>query len=140
MATSAFLSLPWLTSLHLYRPPPPPPSGSPPASGTGTLQIYLIDVNDNAPSLVPREALLCERVSRNSNGVNITAEDADLDPNVGPFIFELPTFPPSVRRNWTVARLSGEGPCLGDISRGWRGDRGGGCTGVSQEMKLGKII
>ncbi|XP_062316496.1 LOW QUALITY PROTEIN: cadherin-4-like [Osmerus eperlanus] len=81
---------------------------SPPASGTGTLQIYLIDVNDNAPSLVPREALLCERVSRNSNGVNITAEDADLDPNVGPFIFELPTFPPSVRRNWTVARLSGD--------------------------------
>uniref|UniRef100_A0A6Q2XIA7 Cadherin-4 n=1 Tax=Esox lucius TaxID=8010 RepID=A0A6Q2XIA7_ESOLU len=39
----------------------------------GTLQIYLIDVNDNAPSLLP-----------------------------------LPTFPISVRRNWTVSRLNGD--------------------------------
>uniref|UniRef100_A0A665VH20 Cadherin-4 n=1 Tax=Echeneis naucrates TaxID=173247 RepID=A0A665VH20_ECHNA len=36
-------------------------NGSPQASGTGTLQIYLIDVNDNAPVLIPREAQVCER-------------------------------------------------------------------------------
>ncbi|KAE8298039.1 Cadherin-4 Retinal cadherin [Larimichthys crocea] len=54
-------------------------SGSPQASGTGTLQIYLID-----------------------------PPTADADPNVGPFVFELPSFPASVRRNWTISRLSGD--------------------------------
>uniref|UniRef100_A0A8C9ZVU7 Cadherin-4 n=1 Tax=Sander lucioperca TaxID=283035 RepID=A0A8C9ZVU7_SANLU len=80
-------------------------NGSPQASGTGTLQIYLIDVNDNAPVLIPREAQVCERARPNSM-VNITASDADADPNVGPFVFELPSFPASVRRNWTISRLS----------------------------------
>ncbi|XP_048873433.1 cadherin-4 isoform X2 [Brienomyrus brachyistius] len=81
-------------------------NGSPPASGTGTLQIYLIDVNDNAPELLPKEAQICERIS--AHGINITAADADVDPNVGPFIFELPAFPSSVRRNWTISRLNGD--------------------------------
>ncbi|XP_030623661.1 cadherin-4-like [Chanos chanos] len=80
-------------------------NGSPPASSTGTLQIYLIDVNDNAPALVPREAQICERSSTNS--INITAADADTDPNVGPFVFELPNFPSSIKRNWTVSRING---------------------------------
>ncbi|KAM3620868.1 uncharacterized protein V6R79_003096 [Siganus canaliculatus] len=83
-------------------------NGSPQASGTGTLQIYLIDVNDNAPVLVPREAQVCERARPNSR-INITASDADADPNVGPFVFELHTFPASVRRNWTIARISDSG-------------------------------
>uniref|UniRef100_A0A667ZXU2 Cadherin-4 n=1 Tax=Myripristis murdjan TaxID=586833 RepID=A0A667ZXU2_9TELE len=82
-------------------------NGSPQASGTGTLQIYLIDVNDNAPVLMPREAQVCER-ARPGSRVNITASDADADPNVGPFVFELPSFPTSVRRNWTISRLSGD--------------------------------
>lgn len=82
------------------------PTGSPQASGTGTLQIYLIDVNDNAPVLIPREAQICERARPNSK-INITASDADAEPNVGPFVFELPSFPPSIRRNWTISRLSG---------------------------------
>lgn len=87
--------------------PPVFPSGSPQASGTGTLQIYLIDVNDNAPVLIPREAQVCERARPNSR-INITASDADADPNVGPFVFELPSFPASVRRNWTISRLNGK--------------------------------
>ncbi|XP_053508395.1 cadherin-4 isoform X3 [Ictalurus furcatus] len=82
-------------------------NGSPPATGTGTLQIYLIDVNDNVPVLVPRESQLCER-SRPSSRINITASDADVEPNAGPYVFELPSFPPSVRRNWTISRLNGE--------------------------------
>uniref|UniRef100_A0A8C5CHH8 Cadherin-4 n=1 Tax=Gadus morhua TaxID=8049 RepID=A0A8C5CHH8_GADMO len=88
-------------------------SGSPPASATGTLQIYLNDINDNPPALVPREAQLCERVNRNTNGVNITAADADTDPNAGPFVFELPNYPPSIRRNWTISRISGDYARLG---------------------------
>ncbi|CAL8275907.1 unnamed protein product [Boreogadus saida] len=88
-------------------------AGSPPASATGTLQIYLNDINDNPPALVPREAQLCERVNRNTNGVNITAADADTDPNAGPFVFELPNYPPSIRRNWTISRISGDYARLG---------------------------
>ncbi|KAM4741811.1 cadherin-4 isoform 3-T3 [Anableps anableps] len=82
-------------------------NGSPQASGTGTLQIYLIDVNDNAPVLIPKEAQICERARPNSR-INITASDADAEPNVGPFVFELPSFPASIRRNWTISRLSGD--------------------------------
>lgn len=83
--------------------------GSPEASGTGTLQISLIDINDNPPALVPRESQICERMNKNVNGVNITAADADTDPNAGPFVFELPNYPTSIRRNWTISRISGEG-------------------------------
>uniref|UniRef100_A0A669F8H7 Cadherin-4 n=1 Tax=Oreochromis niloticus TaxID=8128 RepID=A0A669F8H7_ORENI len=83
-------------------------NGSPAASGTGTLQIYLIDINDNPPALIPKESQICERTYRSINGVNITAGDADTDPNAGPFVFELPTFPTTIRRNWTISRISGD--------------------------------
>ena len=82
------------------------PAGIPPASGTGTLQIYLIDINDNAPQLLPKEAQICERPGLNA--INITAADADMDPNIGPYVFELPFIPPTVRKNWTITRLNGE--------------------------------
>uniref|UniRef100_A0AAQ4P8Y4 Cadherin-4 n=1 Tax=Gasterosteus aculeatus aculeatus TaxID=481459 RepID=A0AAQ4P8Y4_GASAC len=88
-------------------------NGSPAASGTGTLQIYLIDINDNPPALIPRESQICERVNKNVHGVNITAADADTDPNAGPFVFELPNFPSSIRRNWTISRISGDFARLG---------------------------
>uniref|UniRef100_A0A3P8T4F0 Cadherin-4 n=1 Tax=Amphiprion percula TaxID=161767 RepID=A0A3P8T4F0_AMPPE len=88
-------------------------NGSPAASGTGTLQIYLIDINDNPPALIPKESQICERINKNVNGVNITAADADTDPNAGPFVFELPNFPTSIRRNWTISRLSGDYARLG---------------------------
>lgn len=57
--------------------------------------------------MMPKEAQLCERANPRSK-VNITASDADADPHVGPFVFELPSYPPSVRRNWTVSRISGK--------------------------------
>lgn len=82
------------------------PTGIPPASGTGTLQIYLIDINDNAPELLPKEAQICEKPSLDT--INITAADADIDPNVGPYVFELPFVPAAVRKNWTITRLNGE--------------------------------
>ncbi|XP_077908214.1 cadherin-4 isoform X2 [Ictidomys tridecemlineatus] len=81
-------------------------NGIPPASGTGTLQIYLIDINDNAPELLPKEAQICEKPGLNA--INITAADADVDPNVGPYVFELPFVPATVRKNWTITRLNGD--------------------------------
>ncbi|XP_030626703.1 cadherin-2 [Chanos chanos] len=81
-------------------------NGVPPASGTGTLQIYLLDINDNAPRVFPQEAEMCERPE--PNGMNITAVDGDLNPNAGPFAFELANRPSDIRRNWTITRLSGD--------------------------------
>ncbi|XP_073931155.1 cadherin-4 [Castor canadensis] len=81
-------------------------NGIPPASGTGTLQIYLIDINDNAPELLPKEAQICEKPGLNA--INITAADADIDPNIGPYVFELPFVPAAVRKNWTITRLNGD--------------------------------
>ncbi|XP_045061814.1 cadherin-2-like [Coregonus clupeaformis] len=81
-------------------------SGVPPASGTGTLQIFLLDINDNAPHVYPQETEVCEKPE--PNGINITALDGDLNPNAGPFAFELANRPSDVRRNWTITRLSGD--------------------------------
>ncbi|XP_058506687.1 cadherin-2 [Solea solea] len=81
-------------------------SGVPPASGTGTLQIFLLDINDNAPKVSPREAEICQRPE--PNAINITALDEDLNPNAGPFAFELAHRPSDVRRNWTITRISGD--------------------------------
>uniref|UniRef100_A0A665VP02 Cadherin-2-like n=1 Tax=Echeneis naucrates TaxID=173247 RepID=A0A665VP02_ECHNA len=81
-------------------------SGTPPASGTGTLQIYLLDINDNAPKVFPQEAEICEKPE--PNAINITALDGDLNPNAGPFAFELAHRPADVRRNWTITRISGD--------------------------------
>uniref|UniRef100_A0A3P9DH71 Cadherin 2, type 1, N-cadherin (neuronal) n=1 Tax=Maylandia zebra TaxID=106582 RepID=A0A3P9DH71_9CICH len=81
-------------------------NGTPPASGTGTLQIYLTDINDNAPHVFPPEVEMCERPE--PNALNLTASDPDLSPNAGPFAFELANRPLDVRRNWTLHRLNGE--------------------------------
>uniref|UniRef100_A0A672RQS2 Cadherin-2 n=1 Tax=Sinocyclocheilus grahami TaxID=75366 RepID=A0A672RQS2_SINGR len=81
-------------------------NGVPPASGTGTLQIYLLDINDNAPRVFPQETEVCERPE--PNAINITAVDGDLNPNAGPYAFELPNRPSDLRRNWTLTRISGD--------------------------------
>uniref|UniRef100_A0A3B4YC89 Cadherin 2, type 1, N-cadherin (neuronal) n=1 Tax=Seriola lalandi dorsalis TaxID=1841481 RepID=A0A3B4YC89_SERLL len=81
-------------------------NGIPPASGTGTLQMYLLDINDNAPHVFPPEVEMCERPD--PNAINITASDPDLNPNAGPFAFELANRPSDIRRNWTLSRINGE--------------------------------
>lgn len=79
-------------------------------SGTGTLQIYLLDINDNAPQVFPREVEICERPD--PNAINITAVDADINPNAGPFIFELPFSPMDIKKNWTITRVNGMCLCV----------------------------
>ncbi|XP_039984138.1 cadherin-2-like isoform X2 [Xiphias gladius] len=81
-------------------------NGIPPASGTGTLQMYLLDINDNAPHVFPPEVEMCEKPD--PNNISITASDPDLTPNAGPFAFELANRPSDIRRNWTLSRLNGE--------------------------------
>ncbi|XP_012730874.2 cadherin-2 [Fundulus heteroclitus] len=81
-------------------------NGKRPASGTGTLQIFLLDINDNAPKVFPQEAEICEKPE--PNAINITALDGDLNPNAGPFAFELAHRPSDIKKNWTITRISGE--------------------------------
>ncbi|KAM9761513.1 cadherin-2-like [Menidia menidia] len=75
-------------------------NGVPQGSGTGTLRILLLDINDNAPRVFPPEVDLCE-----GSAVNISALDPDRGTNAGPFAFELPA---TARRNWTLHRISGD--------------------------------
>ncbi|XP_075432824.1 cadherin-13 isoform X2 [Ascaphus truei] len=63
-------------------------NGSPPATGTGTFQITLEDVNDNVPYIYPTLAKVCED-SKDLNVVILGASDRDLYSNSDPFKFEL---------------------------------------------------
>ncbi|XP_059939492.1 cadherin-1 isoform X2 [Mesoplodon densirostris] len=71
-------------------------NGSPPATGTGTLLLFLDDVNDNGPVPEPRVMDFCQRDPQ-PHIINII--DPDLPPNTFPFTAEL-THGASV--NWTI--------------------------------------
>ncbi|KAF6087551.1 cadherin 26 [Phyllostomus discolor] len=63
--------------------------GRPPQTGTGTLSLFLSDVNDNAPTLLPRSQYLEVCESSRAAPLLLEAEDGDLDPYADPFTFEL---------------------------------------------------
>ncbi|XP_051485397.1 B-cadherin-like [Apus apus] len=60
--------------------------GSPPATGTGTLLLTLLDVNDHGPEAEPRDITVC---NHNPQPQVLTVTDRDLPPNTGPFRAEL---------------------------------------------------
>ncbi|NXO63456.1 CADHK protein, partial [Phainopepla nitens] len=60
--------------------------GSPPTTGTGTLLLTLLDVNDNGPEAEPRDITVCQRSPQPQL---LTVTDRDLPPNTGPFHAEL---------------------------------------------------
>uniref|UniRef100_A0A8C9RN03 Cadherin 2 n=1 Tax=Scleropages formosus TaxID=113540 RepID=A0A8C9RN03_SCLFO len=62
-------------------------NGIPPASGTGTLQILLLDINDNAPHVFPQEAEVCEKPE--PNAINITAILIFMKYSILPFALSL---------------------------------------------------
>ncbi|XP_067302917.1 cadherin-like protein 26 isoform X2 [Pseudorasbora parva] len=61
--------------------------GFPPLTGTGTLFIYLIDQNDNLPTLEVNTVNMC--LDTEPTMANITAVDLDLPPYSSPFYYEL---------------------------------------------------
>lgn len=63
-------------------------NGSPSATSTATLLIYLEDENDNAPMLSPTIGWACHG-KINSTVALLTATDIDLPPHAGPFSFSL---------------------------------------------------
>nr|XP_046250765.1 cadherin-13 [Scatophagus argus] len=79
-------------------------NGSPPATGTGTLVIYLEDYNDNAPYVVPSVARVCED-AHDMNVAIVGGRDKDLTPNAAPFKIELGK-QPGLDKTWKVTRVN----------------------------------
>nr|XP_036881250.1 cadherin-1 isoform X1 [Manis javanica] len=71
-------------------------NGSPLATGTGTLLLFLSDVNDNGPVPEPRKMDFCQR---NPQPHIIDIIDPDLPPNTSPFTAELTH---GASANWTI--------------------------------------
>lgn len=84
--------------------------GSPPATGTGTLLLFLDDVNDNGPIPEPRNMDFCQR---NPQPHVININDPDLPPNTSPFTAELTH---GASANWTI-EFNDRG---GHLSLTWR--------------------
>ncbi|XP_016308464.1 B-cadherin [Sinocyclocheilus anshuiensis] len=71
-----------------------------PTTGTGTLVIKLLDVNDNAPVLEERRVPMCLKEPKT---VRLTITDPDGPENGPPFIIELHK---EYQSNWTIIRNS----------------------------------
>ncbi|XP_041497691.1 cadherin-like protein 26 isoform X1 [Microtus oregoni] len=84
-------------------------SGLPPLTGTGTLMLFLSDINDNAPTLQShsRHLEICE--SAGNQPLLLEAEDGDLDPYSNPFTFDLDSAQRDVDGTWMLRTKQGEG-------------------------------
>lgn len=74
-------------------------------TGTGTLVIQVVDVNDNIPQIIQNDGFVCE------NGKDyavIHAQDLDEPPNSIPLKFSLdPTNNPDIEKQWQIQQLDG---------------------------------
>ncbi|XP_077192469.1 cadherin-like protein 26 isoform X2 [Paroedura picta] len=80
--------------------------GVPPQSGTGTIQLFLFDVNDNAPVLTTPFLEICEGTEKAV--FQIEAEDKDDFPHAGPFTFHLVEGSESTKDVWKLGRNFGD--------------------------------
>ncbi|XP_038622616.1 desmoglein-2 [Tachyglossus aculeatus] len=74
--------------------------GFPRKTATGTVEIHVIDINDNCPRLVDPVKTLCE----DAEFVNVTAEDLDGYPNSAPFTFTVIDDPPGITDEWVIGQ------------------------------------
>ncbi|CAH6776682.1 Cdh26 [Phodopus roborovskii] len=83
--------------------------GLPPLTGTGTLMLFLADINDNAPTLQSHSRYLEVCESARDMPLFLEAEDADLDPYSDPFTFNLDSAQRDVDDTWMLRTKQGEG-------------------------------
>ncbi|XP_036915901.1 cadherin-like protein 26 isoform X2 [Sturnira hondurensis] len=81
--------------------------GRPPQTGTGTLLLFLSDINDNAPTLHPGSQHLEVCASSWTAPLLIEAEDRDLEPYADPFTFELDTTSGNAGGAWKLGESQG---------------------------------
>ncbi|XP_027788975.3 cadherin-15 [Marmota flaviventris] len=80
--------------------------GSPPSTGTGTLSIEIVEVNDHAPVLAPPlPSSLCSAPDQGP-GLLLGATDEDLPPHGAPFLFQLSPRFPELSRNWSLSQVN----------------------------------
>ncbi|XP_010117700.1 PREDICTED: cadherin-like protein 26, partial [Chlamydotis macqueenii] len=80
--------------------------GIPPQTGTGTILLYLSDINDHMPTLVAPSLDVCDK--KEGMPVIIKAKSALVHSHSGPFTFELAEDCEDVPCNWKLGRNFGE--------------------------------
>ncbi|XP_054701632.1 cadherin-like protein 26 [Grus americana] len=80
--------------------------GTPPQTGTGTILLYLSDINDHMPTLVAPSLDVCDK--KEGMPLIIKAKSALFHSHSGPFTFELAEDSEDVKNNWKLGRNFGE--------------------------------
>uniref|UniRef100_A0A8C5TP44 Cadherin 26 n=1 Tax=Malurus cyaneus samueli TaxID=2593467 RepID=A0A8C5TP44_9PASS len=80
--------------------------GMPPQTGTGTILLYLSDINDQMPSLVAPSLDVCDK--KEGTPLVIEAKSAVAHSHTGPFTFELAEDSEDVKHNWALGRNFGQ--------------------------------
>ncbi|XP_051659050.1 cadherin-like protein 26 [Manacus candei] len=80
--------------------------GFPPQTGTGTILLYLSDINDRMPSLLAPSLDVCD--TEKGTALIVQAKPALVHAHWGPFTFELEEDLEDVKRNWTLGRNFGQ--------------------------------
>lgn len=80
--------------------------GIPPQTGTGTILLYLSDINDHMPTLVAPSLDVCDK--KEGMPLIIKAKTALVHSHSGPFTFELAEDSEDVKHNWKLGRNTGE--------------------------------
>ncbi|KAH1181923.1 cadherin-like protein 26 [Mauremys mutica] len=80
--------------------------GVPPQTGTGTILLYLSDINDHMPTLVTRFLEVCDKARLTP--LIIKAEDNDSHPYASPFTFKLADDSKSIKQNWRLGKSFGD--------------------------------
>ncbi|XP_028942684.1 cadherin-like protein 26 [Antrostomus carolinensis] len=80
--------------------------GIPPHTGTGTILLYLSDINDHMPALVAPSLDVCDK--KEGTALIIKAKSALVQSHSGPFTFELAEDSEDVKHNWKLGRNFGE--------------------------------
>ncbi|KAF5893448.1 cadherin-like protein 26 [Clarias magur] len=88
--------------------------GEPPATSTGTLVVHIGDKNDNTPHLISNTSVMC---GNKADRVKLSAEDADIFPYSGPFIFTLDNDDPQLKSQWKLEQSPESGNVLVSLNR-----------------------
>ncbi|XP_067164070.1 cadherin-like protein 26 [Apteryx mantelli] len=80
--------------------------GIPPQTGTGTILLYLSDINDHMPALVTPSLDVCDQKERTP--LIIKAKSALVQNVNEPFTFELAEDSEDVKHNWKLGRNFGD--------------------------------
>ncbi|KAM6319284.1 cadherin-like protein 26 [Podargus strigoides] len=80
--------------------------GIPPQTGTGTILLYLSDINDHMPTLVAPSLDVCD--TKEETPLIVKAKSALVHSHSGLFTFELAEDSEDVKRNWKLGRNFGE--------------------------------